>query len=180
MIDSAARGSSAYNPERALLHDLAVGMRVPLPTGFKPNGTMSIAALRGTYLKVSPAVNMLLGSIVEQRLAFLLPKAMVLRYIPYLHLGTVHWTPKKGNPSGRPIGDLTYVTGTPLNSEETTAAAAELYNVIRHPTIAEIIRMMMSFWKKAVEADSTAQWKPTKTVLSHRIKKPMVPGLYFF
>ena len=81
----------------------------------------------------------MLGAIVEQRLAFLLPKAMALRYIPNLHLGAAHWTPKNGKPSGRPIGDLTYVTGTPLNSNETTAAAAEPYGVIRHPKIAEII-----------------------------------------
>ena len=146
------------NPERALLHDLAIGMRVPLPTDFKPNGTLPIAALRSTYLKVSSAVNRMLGGIVEQKLAFLLPKAMALRYIPNLHLGAAHWTPKKGKPSGRPIGDLTYVTGIPLNSEETTAAAAEIYGAIKHPTIAEIVRMMMFFWEEAVEMDPTAQW----------------------
>ena len=148
----------ADNPERELLLDLAIGMRVPLPADFKPNGTLPIAALRSTYLKVSSAVNKMLGGIVEQKLAFLLPKAMALRYIPNLHLGAAHWAPKKGKPSGRPIGDLTYVTGTPLNSEETTAAAAELYGAIRHPTIAGMVRMMISFWEKAVEADSTVQW----------------------
>ena len=133
-------------------------MHVPLPTEFKPNGTLPIAALRSTYLKVSLAVNRMLGRIVEQKLAFLLPKAMALRYIPNLHLGAAHWTPKKGKPSGRPIGDLTYVTGIPLNSEETTAAAAEIRGAIKHPTIAEIVQMMMFFWEKAVEADPTAQW----------------------
>ena len=148
----------ADNPERALLFDLAVGMRVPLPTGFKPNGSLPVAALRGTYLKVSSAVNKMLGGIVEQKLAFLLPKAMAVSYIPNLHLGAAHWTPKKGKPSGRPIGDLTYVTGTPLNSEETTAAAAEFYGAIKHPTIAEMVRMIMSFWEKAVAADPTVQW----------------------
>ena len=45
-----------------------------------------------------------------------------------------------------------------MNSEETTAAAAELYGAIRHPTIAGMVRMMISFWEKAVEADSTVQW----------------------
>ena len=146
------------NPERDLLHDLAIGMRVPLPTDFVPNGTQPSAALRSTYLKVDTAVNKMLGSIVEQRLAFLLPKDLAVQCIPNLHLGAAHWTPKKGKPSGRPIGDLTYVTGTPLNSEETTTAAAERYGVIKHPTIAEIVRMMMSFWEKAVESNAAVQW----------------------
>ena len=148
----------ADNPERTLLFDLAVGMRVPRPTGNKPNGSQPVAALRSTYLKVSSAMKKMLGGIVEQRLAFLLPKAMAVRYISNLHVGAAHWTPKKGKPSGRPIGDLTYVTGTPLNSEETMAAAAEFYGAIRHPTIAEMVRMMLSFWEKAVEADPTVQW----------------------
>ena len=146
------------NPERDLLHDLAIGMRVPLPTDFVPNGTQPSAALRSTYLKVDTAVNKMLGSIVEQRLAFLLPKDLAVQCIPNLHLGAAHWTPKKGKPSGRPIGDLTYVTGTPLNSEETTTAAAVRYGVIKHPTIAEIVRMMMSFWEKAVESNAAVQW----------------------
>ena len=84
------------NPERDLLHDLAIGMRVPLPTDFVPNGTQPSAALRSTYLKVDTAVNKMLGSIVEQRLAFLLPKTLAIQCIPNLHLGAAHWTPKKG------------------------------------------------------------------------------------
>ena len=61
-------------------------------------------------------------------------------------------------PSGRPIGDLFYVNGTPLNTEATTAIAAELYGAIKHPTIAEIVRMMMSFWEKALESNPAVQW----------------------
>ena len=146
------------NPERGLLFDLAVGMRVPLPADFEPNGTLPSAALRSSYLKVDTAVNKMLGGMVEQKLAFLLPKEVAVRYIPNLHLGAAHWTPKKGKPSGRPIGDLTYVTGTPLNTEATTASAAELYGAIRHPTIAEIVRMVMTFWRKAIEANPALKW----------------------
>lgn len=116
-----------------------------------PNGTLPPAALNGTYLKIDTAVNKMLG---DHRLAFLLPKEIAVRCIPNLHLGAAHWTPKKGKPSGRPIGDLTYVTGTPLNSEATTAAAAERYGAIKHPTIAEIVRVIMSFWEKAVESNA--------------------------
>jgi hypothetical protein len=152
-------GLRADNPERDLLFDLAVGMRVPLPSNFEPNGALPTAALRGTYLKVASAVNKMLGAIVEQGLAFLLPKAMAVRHIPNLHLCAAHWTPKKGKQSGRPIGDLTYVTGVPLNSDMTTTAAAEFYGDIKHPTISEIVRMIMSFWERAVESPSPVEWK---------------------
>ena len=100
------------NPERDLLHDLAIGMRVPLPTDFVPNGTQPSAALRSTYLKVHTAVNKMLGGIVEQRLAFLLPKDLAAQCISNQHLGAAHWKPKKGKPSGRPIRDLTYGMGS--------------------------------------------------------------------
>ena len=63
----------------------------------------------------------MLGDVVKQRLAFVLPKALAVSFIDNLHLGAAHWTVKKGKPSGRPIGDLTYVDGTPLNSNHTTS-----------------------------------------------------------
>ena len=92
------------NPEKSLLYDLAVGMRVPLPVDFEPNGTLPLAALRSTYLRVDSAVNKMLGGIVEQRLAFLLPKDIAIRCIPNLHLGAAHWTsPRRGSLAGDPL-----------------------------------------------------------------------------
>ena len=95
------------------MFDLAEGMRVPRPEGFVPNGKAVGGALRETYVKVHTAVNRLLGDMVQQRLAFILPKPMAVAYIDNLHLASAYWTPKKSKPSGRPIGDMTYVTGTP-------------------------------------------------------------------
>lgn len=53
--------------------DLAEGIRVPLPEGFQPNGLLPRTPLRTTYEPVSSAVNRILGDLVEQKLAFLLP-----------------------------------------------------------------------------------------------------------
>ena len=147
------------NPERTLLYDLADGMRVPRPDGFVPNGKEPGSGLRGTYTKVHSAVNRLLGDVVQQRLAFILPKPMAVAYIDNLHLAAAHWTPKKGKPSGRPIGDMTYVTGTPLNTPEATAKAAETYGPIKHPTINDIAGMILKFWERAKERDPAAKWE---------------------
>ena len=43
---------AADNPELELLRDLAVGMRVPIPAGFKPNGAGVLTPLRTSYLKL--------------------------------------------------------------------------------------------------------------------------------
>ena len=147
------------NPEKTLLYDLAEGMRVPLPPGFLPNGKSPTARLRGTYLKVHTAVNKMLGEVVEQRLAFLLPKALAVNLIGNLHLCAAHWTVKKGKPSGRPIGDLTYIDGIPLNSDFTTNEAANYYGEIKHPTIEDIVKMVLTFYTQAKKKDPEAKWE---------------------
>ena len=146
------------NPERALMSDLAEGMKVHLPVGFTPNGKEPQTPLRATYVSVAPAVNKMLGDIVEQKLAFILPLESAKRYVPRLHLGKAHWTKKKGKPSGRPLGDLTFVDGTPLNTPETSAAAAAYYGDIVHPTIEDIAQMVCRFWAKTLERDPEAKW----------------------
>ena len=126
-------GLSVDNPERELLCDLAVGMRVPIPVGFTPNGTGVLTPLRTSYLMVHQAVNRMVGETVARGLGFLLPKDLAIETIPRLHLCTAHWAQKRGKKSGRPIGDMTYVDGTPLNTDETTKEAEEIYGPIRHP-----------------------------------------------
>lgn len=155
-----ASGLRNGNPERDLVMELATkGMFVPLPAGFKPNGKSATAPLRQSYLKVHEAVNRMLADTVQRRLAFLLPKDVALRYVPGLHLGTAHWAPKKGKASGRPIGDLSFVEGTPLNSKETTAAAEAHYGKIEHPTITDIIRMINGYWKGVSSREPTSRWQ---------------------
>ena len=134
------------NPERRLMFDLVVGMKVFRPTGFVANGSLPRTPLRSTYEIVAPAVNKMLGAVVEQRLAFLLPLELAQQHVRDLHLCKAHWTTKKGKASGRPLGDLTFVDGTPLNTDETAEAATEYYGRISHPTIEDIARMIHEFW----------------------------------
>ena len=135
-------GLVAYNPERIRMIDLAGGMRVHFPQRFTANGKSVQTALRATYLSVSSAVNKMLGDIIEQQLAFVVPFDVAKELVPNLHLCKAHWTWKKGKASGRPLGDLTFVDGPPLNTPETAAAAAEFYGAISHPTIKDISKMI--------------------------------------
>jgi hypothetical protein len=147
------------NPERELLSELASGMWVPIPEGFVPNGQSPPSPLRSTYTAVAPAVNRMLGDIIQEKLAFVISYDTAKEHIPNLHLCKAHWTKKKGKPSGRPLGDLTYVDGTPLNTPEMSDAAALHYGAIMHPTIENISQMVSTFWKKVKAADPHADWR---------------------
>ena len=166
------RGLRPDNPEIPLLNELVGGMWVPLPVGFTPNGQDPPTPLRAAYVSVAPAVNKMLGDIVQQKLAFLLPYEDAKRYVPRLHLGKAHWTKKKGKASGRPLGDLTYVDGTPINTPEMSEAAAQHYGAILHPTIDDIAVMICEFWAKTLAKDPSADW----TLL--RIWKMDLKGAY--
>ena len=144
----------ADNPERTRLLDLSHGMRVALPAGFVPNGSLPPSPLRATYVAVAPAVNKMLSALQDQRLAFVLPEKLARTHVHNLHLSKAHWTPKKGKPSGRPLGDLTFVDGCPLNTPETAAAAIEMYGPIDHPTINDIATMIWQFWTNQLESNS--------------------------
>jgi hypothetical protein len=61
------------NPERTLLLDLVIGMKVHLPEGFHPNGHQPRTDLRDIYVDVAPAMNKMYGAVIADRLAFLLP-----------------------------------------------------------------------------------------------------------
>ena len=125
------------NPEIRLLLEVS--------SGFTPNGRETPSSVRFTYVAVAPAVGRMLGDIVEQRLVFLLLYEDAVRYVPNLHPCTANWTRKKGNASGRSLGDLTYVDGTPVNTPAMSEAAAAHYRSIMHPTIEDIALVICDF-----------------------------------
>jgi hypothetical protein len=152
----------ADNPEKALMSDLVVGMKVHLLDGFTPNGMMERSKRRPIYESVAPAVNKMFGGLLEQRLAFLLPLKMAQECVQTLHLSKAHWTVKKEKPSGRPLGDLSNVDGTPLNTDQTAEAAVLYYGEIRHPTIENIAVMVYDFWAAAKLRDPSLRWEDVR------------------
>ena len=152
---ASVKSLSPENPELVLMTDLVEGMRVAIPEGFVPNGLQARSPLRASYEAVSSAVNKMLGAVIEQRLAFVLPLELAQAHVPNLHLCKAHWTTKKGKASGRPLGDLSNVDGTPLNTDATADAATAYYGPINHPTIEDIAVMVNKFWEGASARDPT-------------------------
>ena len=64
---------SKDNPELRRLLDLADGMQVPLPSGFRPNGQRERPPLRSKYIQAHSAVNKLYHESHKEGLAFYLP-----------------------------------------------------------------------------------------------------------
>ena len=145
---------SPDNPELALIEDSAEGMRVATPEGFAPNGHQPRSPLRASYETMSAAVNKMLGAVIEQHLAFILPLDLAQAHVPNLHLSKAHWTIKKGKASGRHLGDLSNVDGTPLNMDATA-----YYGLITHPTIEDIAVMEGRFWKDAAARDPSLRYE---------------------
>jgi hypothetical protein len=160
------------DPELGLLNVLVMGMKVHLPEGFCLNGMMTRTDRRPIYETVATAVNRMLGAVVDQKLAFLLPLDVAQRHVPNLHLCKAHWTMKKGKPSGRPIGDLSNVDGTKINTDETAAAATAYYGEIKHPTIDDIVVMIYEFWEVARWREPSVRWEDV------RIRKMDLRGEY--
>ena len=65
-------------------------------------------------------------------------------------MSPAHWAPKRGKREGRPIMDSSdgQDEGLSLNSDEVTAAAEERWGPIKHPTIDQIVRMLLDFKDK--------------------------------
>jgi hypothetical protein len=182
---SRVEGLRADNPERPPMFDLVIGMKAFIPEGFVANGLSERSPIRKKYVNVSTAVNKMLGEVVKQKLAFLIPIEMAQKCVPNLHLGKAHWTVKKGKPSGRPLGDLSGADGTPLNTDAMSDEASRYYGKIIHPTIDETVRMIHDFWTEAKRSNPHRRWsdlrlwkmdlKGAYTLLSFR---PGDVGLY--
>jgi hypothetical protein len=94
------------------------------------------------------------------------------QYVPELHLCKAHWCTKKDKSSGRPLGDLSYVDGTPLNTDEMADAATRHYGQIVHTTIDDIANMIYAFWTDSKSKNSELRW------IDLRIWKMDLKGAY--
>jgi hypothetical protein len=119
----------------------------------------------------------MLGAVVEQKLPFLLPlktaqcdtSTTSRNCICARHTGAR----RRARRQGALLGDLSYVDGTPLNTDETADAAKRHYGKIVHSTIDDIANMIYSFWAEAQRENLNLRiWKMdlkgAYTLLSYR------------
>jgi hypothetical protein len=150
---------SVDNPDRERMFQLADGMEVPVPTNFTPNRGHG-PPLRKRYLMAHAAVNKLIHDIWKEKLAFYLPLKMVRELIPGCHLSPAHWTTKKGKACGRNLFDSsdTTIPNSTLNDPEIRTKATALWGPIEHPTIIDIVKMIIDFYEAARAKDPTVTW----------------------
>lgn len=151
---------SADNPDKARLLDLANGMQVPVPTGFIPNGQSQRPPMRKAYRTAHSAVNKLNHETWKEGLAFYLPLSVAQHLIIGCHLSPAHWTSKKDKVSGRPLIDPTddSIPNSVLNGPEIRDRATALWAPIEHPTITDIVTMIIEFYERARTSDPSITW----------------------
>jgi hypothetical protein len=151
---------SADNPERARLLDLAQGIRVPLPSGFIPNGQGARPQLRSKYKRAHPVVNKLYHELHDAGLAFYLPIDVATREVIGSNFSLAEWVEQAAKQQGRQLIDPSDEALGPakLNGPEVRDAVNELYGEIHHPTIVSILRMVIDFYERARAQDPSITW----------------------
>ena len=144
------------NPERGRLRGLVDGMEVPLPKGFVPNGTGAWPKLRTKYLQTAAAVDKMVMSLREKRLAFVFKK-WTAATVKDIHLTPGDWTGKKGKEQGRNIIDSSDDKAGALNSDDAREAVRQLWGEIQHPTIGDLVVMILDYFdrQRALRPDLT-------------------------
>ena len=126
------------------------GITPPAAPDFVPQ-SVNIPPLRERYLKVKHTVNYLL---YQQYLAktMIILDTDVAKTIPGIHFSPQHQADSKGKPEGRVIGDLSGqhdAAYTPLNGTSASKVAlrqviADSWGEIKHPTIVQLVRMVLT------------------------------------
>lgn len=134
---------SPQNPEFARLLLLADGMPVMVDPSFAPNGLTSWPKLSSIFLQTVRPVEALVHDCHSRGLGFYLRKSDVLRFVPDAHINRSSWA-LADKPEGRAITDCS--AGSPaLNCKSVKLASDELWGVIQHPTIDDVVVMILDF-----------------------------------
>jgi hypothetical protein len=153
------------NPEREKLLSLAeFGMPALQDPRFIPNGGGKLPPLRNLYRSFAPTVNrMIYENFYSKGLAIILPLGVVREKVPGFHLSPLSRADKEGKVQGRNTNDCSdggrEPGNMPLNSEFTKIASNELWGVIVHPTLADICRMILKYFRMAQEKYPGVTWE---------------------
>ena len=99
--------------------------------------------LHRSYKDTFPAIDKMLSDLHDKGLGFNLPKSVLFR-TDSVHLSQLKHTPKADTVSGRTITDLTWGVPPILNGDFATDWATEMYGGITHPTILDVVLMILN------------------------------------
>lgn len=146
-IESVKSVVSIDNPDYYKMMELVNGMQLFLEPDFVPNGPFSLPKLSQVYKRLAPVVDKILfDDFLNQGLAFVIPKQLVLDCVEYFHLSKLSWTKKTGKVKGRPILNAS-AGGPPINSEYSKEACDVHWGVIHHPSITILVNMVLEFYE---------------------------------
>lgn len=145
---------SEENPEKNRLLSLAAeGMPLLTSPGFVASSSRGRPPLSQTYRRMATAVDrMFYEDFIQKGLAFVLPYELVANLDLPFHLSLLSWAPKVGKAKGRPITDCS-AGESALNSSYTKVANDFVWGRIQHPTIVDLVQMVVEF-----KQESGADW----------------------
>ena len=152
---------SPDNPEYDRMLALAAsggGIPVPVPADFVPNGANNGKLPRmapSTYLAAGALRKMVQKGFRDTLLCFVVTTVFARAFIPIAHFSPAVWAAKAGCVDGRNCNHCSF-GGTepgnqPLNSDWLREWARATYGPIQHPTIEDIVAMLVRF-KEEMEA----------------------------
>ena len=144
------------NKDTLLLREMVVGMEIVVDSTFVPNGKPP--RMRPKYLRLAPAVNKILFDLHQDGHVLIVPTD-VAQAIPGIHYSSTNWAPKAGKPQGRQLGDPSNVLeGSALNSEEVKAMVTAKWGEIRHPTLDDLVLMILRISDR-YDNENIVMWK---------------------
>lgn len=113
---------------------------------------------RRKYLLTAPAVHKMLLASLDDDKVFCLPTA-TLEGLPDVHFQPLSWAEKANKASGRQVVDSSDDShGSCLNSPAAKTWAEENIGPIHHPTLDEIMRMILGFFDRELRRDPSFTW----------------------
>ena len=135
------------------------GVKIPLPEGFIPNSEVGQSLPRPnsqTLLAQHALRRMVQEGIRDNRLCFVLREGTARRVLGPFHCSPAQWAPKFGKPLGRSCNNCSFQgkgTKRAINGPDKKWLrewATKQFGKIRHPTIADMVAMIVDFLDKAV------------------------------
>lgn len=126
------------------LRSLAAGVPICTAAAFRPSSTPP--PMRSKYVRVASAVNKLAYEQYEKGNVLILPTEIV-KQIPGVHFSSTHWVKQFFKEMGRMLADATN-GDSPLNDAEAKQIIDEVFGLIGHPTVEDLIQMVLRMAKR--------------------------------